>query len=347
MNKLILVSTFRHLFLSLNLASTDEKNHYHVVFIDQNIDETKNILYQAAKKVLLPFKSVSMLTVRQPGQGKKAYRQQAFSELRKVLGYLQPIEIITGNDRRLEFQYAMKFASRRVLGSYVDDGTGSYVSAHDVNKLKDAVDKFIDTPIKKMTYGSWYNRPSALGLSKWTQKVYLTNPELAEKRFEDKTVQAIDSSRYFAEPLVNVISEYVATLGLDGELSGDNSVLFVLPHSSIVTKLYGSFENLSCKIKEVLSKLSNAYVKYHPREVSDPLDLEGKVKLLPANIPVELLLAFNRFDLIVGDVSSALVSAKWLQPECRVEYLPNGSDYLKSLSSVFENLDIVEFQLNE
>jgi hypothetical protein len=349
MKKLILVSTFRHLFLGLNLAIIDTDSEYHVLFIDQKLNEDVNTIFKVAKSILKPFSSIAMLPVKQGTKSKKAHRKTIFNTLELYLNELTPDEIITGNDRRLEFQFSMKYCrsniNPNVLGSYIDDGTGSYRNMYSFNKLSKYTDKFIDTPLKKLVYGQWYTRPETLGASHWVSKCYLTFPELALNEIKMKAVK-LDAEIYTSFEGQRILDAYMNGLNCMQLSKGAPSVLFVLPHSSIIDQLYGDKENLIDKLAEIIKEYPNAFVKYHPREVGDPLYLKEKVNMLPAEVPAELFLAFFRFDRVLGDVSTALMSARWLQPSCKVEYLPNASKHTRALLSIFKSIDVSPYTLN-
>ena len=322
MTKLLLVSTFRHLFLGLSLAVNDESD-WHVLFIDQKQDENENNLFLAVREVGSPFTSVGILSTRQKGESKKDYRKRTFSTLRDCLIELTPSEIITGNDRRLEFQYSMHFCRHKlnlsILGGYLDDGTGSYRNMYEFKKAAKFSDKYIDTPIKKIVYGGWYSRPETLGASSWIDRSYLCFPGIALPAIRGEKSQ-IAPSNYKSEPLRTIVERYMLLLGEESSFNSIKSVLFVLPHSSIIKELYGSYDALKRVVEGFIGRYPSAYVKYHPRELGDPLDLNGCAKLLQANIPAEMYLSYLNFVTVVGDVSTALMSAKWMQPNCDVYF---------------------------
>ncbi len=348
-NKIIMVSTFRHLFLGLSLACSDKVSRYHVLFIDQKTEEENNRFYQIAKEVLKPFATVSAIPVRLKVQSKKKYRNVVFRLLDAMLETLKPVELITGNDRRLEFQYAMYFLTNKLSlktqGGYLDDGTGSYRNMHDFKHLSRLSDQLIDTPLKRLAYGRWYHRPKTLGASKWIDCSYLTFPDIALSPLKSKKILKIEGPQYTKGFLASIIKEYANYFCIESCSGVSKSVLIALPHSSIIKELYGSKYNLMSKVEEMLRLYPSAFVKYHPREVGDPLGLKERATFLSASVPAEFYLATINFDLVIGDVSTVLMSAKWLQPGCDVQYLPNNSGHTKALKSIFQDLNINEFVL--
>ena len=158
-----------------------------------------------------------------------------------------------------------------------------------------------------------------------------------------KKIFKIEGAEYTKGDLASIIKEYASCFGIDLYSRAGKSVLIALPHSSIINEMYGSKQNLISRIESVLTVYPEAFVKYHPREVEDPLGLKERVTLLSASVPAEFFLATMHFDLVIGDVSTVLMSAKWLQPECEVQYLPNNSKHTKALKSIFQDLGIKEF----
>lgn len=338
-NKLVLVSTPRHFYLSIGLAFANKEYDYHLVFIDQKTLPKDNELYQAILNVSGPFKSVDCSVVRQ-SEAKASNRRAVAIQLKELVSRLQPIEIIAGNDRRFEFQYSMHIASRagyaNVTGGYLDDGTGSYIGFDAARKIKYLTDRYIDTPIKKLVYGHWYHRPRMLGMSRWVQRRYLCHPELAS----GGEVVALSPDDYLTDVVVDYMAELVNYMGDTQGYDRGGSLLIVLPHSSIVSLLYGGIEGFKVVLDSLIQKAGTVYVKYHPREHADPLELEGKVVLLKSNLPLEMYLSLLKVDRVIGDVSTGLMSCKWLYPDLDVSAIKNNSNLSQSIGVLYDSLKI-------
>lgn len=351
-NKLILVSTFRHYFMSVGLAFNDSNSRYHLVFIDQALPVISNDVYLAACKLGYPFHSVSCLPSKAEGQSKAKMRSLGFNQLRNILNDIMPVEVITGNDRRVEFQYSMNYMREQlgvsVSGSFLDDGTGSYISFQNSKLIRFLSDKYLDTPLKKLVYGSWYSRPEVFGASDWIDNCYLAHPEVASAPLKKKKLFELKQGYYKSE----VASEYFRGLskilnGVDLTDNLENSVLFVLPHSSIIKEVYGSFDALGLLLSKLAQKYPNVFFKYHPREQGDPLNLSALGQALTSAIPAELYYVTNSFDLIIGDVSTALMAAKWLNPESDVRYFKTASKQAELVTGLFQYLNIVPLNMEE
>lgn len=344
-NKLILVSTFRHFYMSLGLAFSNPSISFHLVFIDQNRVPAENKVFTAASILGFPFASIDCLPVKLECESKIVARHKGFKRLGEILLAIKPTEIITGNDRRIEFQYSMNFLSKvlntPVVGAFIDDGTGSYISFQRNSKIRYFTDKYIDTPIKKILYGCWYSRPEVFGGSAWVDVCYLAHPELSPRALIDKKHVDLKREYYIGEIAKKYFSDFSCLL--DGvvipKLSG--GVLFILPHTSMIKTMYGSNDKLKRILISAASKYScNIYYKYHPRELGDPLSLSGLGTQLTSSIPAELYFSIMNFDLIIGDVSTALMAAKWLLPNADVRYLPVATLEGEQVAKLFKDLKI-------
>lgn len=344
--KLILVSTFRHFYMSIGLALNSPGIRFYLMFIDQVNDGCQNKVFTAAKAIGAPFFAVDCLPAKSAGQKKSEVRSLGFAQLREVLAEIKPNEIITGNDRRLEFQYAMHFCRSHlklsVKGAFIDDGTGSYISFQN-NLLRKLTDKYIDSALKKIAYGNWYRRPEVFGASSWVDICYLAHPELIPSSIAHNKIIELKCNYYTSFEAKEYFERFSRLL--DEVVFPDKAeagVLFVLPHSSMIDAMYGSTGKLKTILLKVATTYPNSkvYFKYHPRELGDPLSLEEIGYPLTSAIPAELYYSVFDFDLIVGDVSTALMAAKWLMPEADVRYLPVQSIEGELVARLFEKLSI-------
>ena len=349
-NVLLLISTFRHYFIGLSLALNDKDRSYHAIFIDQLYDDDRNPLFQAAKSLTAPFAAVECMPVRGKGGSKRKVRKETFKLLQSWIKENQPVEISTGNDRRMEFQFSMHYArkvlKRNTIGSYIEDGTGTYIKVEYYSKRAYFNDRFIDTPIKKLAYGTWYSRPPVLGGSHWIDVAYLTFPELAAPPIDKIKGIHIDETIYRQESGIETIESLIHQMGCELPMEeSKQGILFVLPHSSLVEKMYGSVEKFRLKVKELLNGKDNIFVKYHPRDLDDPYELKDIATLLPTAIPAEIFLCSMSFNHVIGDISTAMMSAKWLLPNCKVEYIPTQSIFTEAVSDLFSKMDIQPLHL--
>jgi len=351
-NKILMVGQFRHYFIGLGLALSDNAHNYHLIFINQNFNDDRNPIYQASLKLLEPFASVSCLPLRTSKfKQKNQNRKEAFKILRDTIKSLKPVEIATGNDRRLEFQYAMH-VSRNILkldvkGAYLDNGTGSYISFQKLNMGKYLARKWIDVPIKKLVYGSWFTRMQRYGGSDWTDICYLTHPEFAPSRLKRKECVEVKVEYYKTDQAQSLIKSVVATLGWQGkdQLPGDK-ILLVLPRGTVIEDIYGSLENAENIIKKITQGYRHVYVKYHPADLEDVLNFKGVAEILPSPVPIEILFSVMSFSKVIGDTSTAILSAKWMLPEAEVSFFDMPTEHTEVVRGLFAKMNILPLKVD-
>lgn len=339
-NKILLVATFRHFFIGLGLALKDRGYNYHLVFINQNYDDHRNPILNASLKLKGVFASVFCLPLNVSGAfNKYRNRNKIFSILRKAIRDLEPVEIATGNDRRIEYQYAMYYARVKqklsVKGAYLDNGVGSYVNFHKLEYGKFLARKWIDIPVKKLVYGFWYTRMQRYGGSDWTDICYLTHPEYAPARLLKKDCRCVDVGVYRDDPN-RVLDDLLLLLGLDDVgYNSHQSILLVLPKVPAMALIYGSVKNAEVIVKKMCENYKNVYIKYHPADLGDVLNFKNEATILPNQIPVELLFINMDFSVVIGDGSTAVLSAKWMLPGADVGFFDLGTPYVNAVRDIF------------
>lgn len=351
-NKLLLVATFRHYFIGLGLALNDKGHCYHLIFINQNFDDERNPIYQASKKLVEPFASVSCLPLRTSGFKQKVQsRKVAFKILEKTISSLKPVEISTGNDRRLEFQYAMHYA-RNVLkldvkGAYLDNGNGSYISYEKLNLKKYLVRIWVDIPIKKLFYGFWFSKAAKYGDSHWIDKCYLCHPSYAPSELRRKECTEVKVEFYQTGQAKRVLGGLVEYLGLEfqPEIMG-RSLLITLPRAKMIVDIYGSIDTAKELLRVASKGYEHIFIKYHPADREDVLGMTSVATVLPSAIPVEMLFSILPFSYVIGDVSTAIMAAKWMLPESEVHFLDTKSDYTQSVESLYIDMGITPLSID-
>lgn len=351
-NKLLLVGQFRHYFIGLGLALHDKDHNYHLIFINQSFDDERNPILQASLKLMKPFASVSCLPLRTSAfRQKNSNRKAAFKQLREKILEISPVEIATGNDRRIEFQYSMHFA-RNVLkldvkGAYLDNGTGSYISFQKLNMGKYLARKWIDVPIKKLVYGNWFTRMQRFGGSDWTEICYLTHPSLAPARLLKRQCVGVEVDYYKTEQGQHIIKSIVNSLGgenVDGVEGA--KILLVLPRGTVIEEIYGSLNQAEIIVKRIAADYGQVYVKYHPGDQKDILNFSEVAIILPSPVPIEILFSVMNFDKVIGDTSTAILSAKWMLPNAEVSFFDMSTAHTDCVRKLFSDMNITPLEIN-
>lgn len=288
--------------VALTLPASDKKV---LALIDQKAE-----LGQFQQAVLnwqnSPFDLSLIASYQAKGKQKRAIRQQAFHNIKKLITELKPSHLYTGNDRRIEFQYAMSISSGKSLGIYIDDGTFSYLGGKN-HWLKD---RFLDNLVKKFAYGRWWQQPKTIGASNWINHSILAFPQQAYSLLKEKPIKQLPNNLddvCFA----NLAHSLLQDFNLDGQKLAQINTLILLPHESVYN------DSINQAVKQKFNRdISKLAIKHHPRTLNKDcctIDYNFEIE---SNIPMEILLPLiNNNCQVIGDVSTALLTAKWLKPQ--------------------------------
>jgi len=245
-------------------------------------------------------------------------RRDTFALLDRWLQADEGVEgIAVGSDRRVEFQYAMAQASRRrrIDGHYLDDGLYSYLG-RPWRPVKDRLDGLL----KKAAYGRWWQTPPTIGASGWITDAWLWMPEAAVSALQRKRLHRIEAAWFRHPRLTAWVERVLAAFGVEREmLQGD--LLLLLTHPNNARKMPGYVARMQQLAQEARRRGLKVMAKYHPRVgTDDPFEMKRLgVQLLPAGMVFEFVLPLLPDALrLVGDVSTTVLSARWLRPDLRV-----------------------------
>jgi hypothetical protein len=342
---LFLVSTPLNLFVATGIASQQADAHdAHLVFIDQGSVTGNPYITATQNWPRSPFASVTVLPAKaQQARDKLKARRDGFLQLETLIHRLTPARIFTGSDRRVEFQFAMHAATgvmSNVAGIYMDDGTFTYVGRKD----KGAQDTVIDNLLKKLVYGCWWRQPGTVGGSSWISEAYVAFPAQAHPLIRNKTLHPL-GIEYFRTPAVQALSaRLLEQFALSADALQRLDILFTLPHDSLI-KNQGDYNRvLSEAIAALCHRGLRVGVKYHPRHDSkNDLNLKtlNTIKILPQQLAFEAILPLLGTTTIIGDISSTLLTSKWLRPDLKAVSLRFGpTAQSDEFVELFARLDI-------
>ena len=345
-SQLFLASTPLHILNSIAIASTMEGTKSYLWLIDQ--PEIGNNFHH---QILLnwsdsPFEAIQISEGRIKGlRNKLRSRQRIFARLKEYISRNNIDRILTGNDRRIEFQFAMHCATKiqsHVIGCYMDEGTFTYVGRTASESIGD---KYIDNLVKKLTYGLWWKHPSTIGASDWISQCYIAIPDLAHSELRKK--QTINLSKLFRnnKTVESYARHCFQKLNIStAELCNIESV-FTLPHQSIIEKSPNYASTINRLLQEYKKDGKKIGVKYHPRNIDvDILKINNDptVKVLDHRIPFELYLPLlpEKINLL-GDISSTLINSSWLKPNAKIiSFIQESTPDVKKFRSLFKDLKI-------
>jgi len=319
---LFMASTPLHILVSTAIALRQgQKITPHLFIIDQKSKDDhpyKQILESWSQN---PFASIKLFLGGAKGRQKLRLRKTIFSEIDDWTREYLPDYIYVGNDRRIEFQYAMHAVSKhkQVHGCYMDEGTFTYVGRKASSSFSD---KVVDNTVKKIAYGSWWKNPPTIGGSDWITHCYVAHPTLVHPLLAHKNLQEIDES-YFNNDKMRSFSQAVTRFfDLDTDKLKQLFCLITLPHESVMDKIPGYRSNILRLIESLLAKADEQHrligIKYHPRNSSADifnLDKFDSCWILPDGAAYETFLPLlPESCIVIGDMSSTLLSTRWLRP---------------------------------
>ncbi len=253
------------------------------------------------------------------GIKKWQHRRTIFQQIDSYLIQYKPKKILVGNDRRMEFQYIVSHLNNSVEVTYVDEGTATYVNSFGVNKIKEYIDRVFDAKLKKLVYGTWYSHTSMVGGSRWIDNSIVCFPDLANRGIKKKAIKLFEQSWFRHKNIKEFLYFYAERLDLDVLNIASIQTVFILPHPMFLGASDFDRAAYKCKMQDVIKKGNIVGVKYHPRQCGDPLSLLGMGLIeIPRELPLELFLPLMTIKEAWGDVSSAVMSVKWLCPDANV-----------------------------
>ena len=320
MKTLFLPMTPFHTFVSLGLMAGPFKGgQHHLALLDRRSDGNVDQLAMALRNSedsgvsLTEFASIKKLDSRQA--------RRVLESISELTAALQPSVIAVGNDLSPEFYAAVRGcpSAKRV---YLDDGLNSYFPHNDAES---AWVTLLSAPIRRLRYGLTVERPSMLGGSRAIQEGYVLLPQRVHAGLRAKRVEAL-RREWFADPWVRSICNQAASAtGFDGPRCSSIDLLLLLPHPRFL-KAYP-------ELKKQMEDLAAGYaasgrvvaIKAHPRA---RIPIQRQLKLpqqdlleIPAGLPVEAMVPLLTRTLVVGALTTALMSLATLGEGLKVRFL--------------------------
>ena len=190
------ISSPLHLFIASNLAIENQGQENIAVIVSKKLDLAKSFTLAIEQVKGLFQETVSLANDK--GLGKIQHRREVMKRIDVLFASDSSKQIYTGNDRRVEFQYAMHVASqsgRRATGIYMDDGAVSYTGHKSMHSF---AHRFLDPFLKKLIYGAWWKNALTIGSSDWISKAYLAFPEHAHVLLKGKALRRINAELFLS-----------------------------------------------------------------------------------------------------------------------------------------------------
>lgn len=347
---LYLPSTPLNLLVSVAHAlAYSSEQRAQIVLIDQK-SRDENVYFKALTSWSnSPFERVELtLGLAKKGKEKLNERKANFLSLSKVIKNFPADVIAVGSDRRVEFQYAMHLRSKvvgrsNIEGWYLDDGLYSY-AGRPYKWFKDVVNSLL----KKLAYGFWWEEPQTVGASNWINQAWLFSPENSISAIKQKKCHPILSEWFLNKEMSQFLEFVLNDYGVGQKMQSkfDAVDLFILiPHPNNLLKMDRYIERLECFLEKTKGLELAVMVKYHPRENKlDSLNLMERydVMVVPSSLAFEFILPkLPQESIILGDISTVLMTAKWLRPDVTTFAILNPSDqFAQQFRGTLEKLGI-------
>lgn len=271
-------------------------------------------------------------------------RKQALATIGTIIGkHNNPARVYTGNDRRLEFLYGRHCALKRnpaVRCIYLDDGVMTYVA----RTMHWPQDSIFEKLLKRLLYGAWYDRERIVAGSRFIDEGIVAFPEFAHRKLAEKPLRKTASAVFVSDEVKNLSLLLAERLHLDTAALPQLKMIQILPHDRELRKYRTYYLRIAGIIRQLATAGISAGVKYHPHQTDDPLGFGAipSVTVLPPDLAFEAMLPLlDTCTTVCGDVSTVLLTAKWLRPDLRVVSIRNPEDPRQNrILPLFKNLGI-------
>jgi hypothetical protein len=338
---LYFISSPLHFLVASNLA-VQNANHRNIAVLISKQQALADSLKNACASVSGIFDQVHLLGPAIGNKSKRDIRKQSESLLKE---YGRIDKIFTGNDRRYEFQYMMHIASiknEEVCGIYIDDGAISYLGHKSINNI---AHRYIDPLLKIIANGAWWRNSLTVGASSWIDEAYLAFPQHAHPLLQSKRLHQIDPDIFSKDIFSELMTALLGPNGVDIVALRELKVIVTLPHEDLCKHSQKELEGLYQGLREKFSP-DQISVKAHPRSMDDEFltTVFPDAKVLNKSIGFEFMLpVFAKDAIILGDVSSTLLTARWLRPD--LSAFKFGADSKDSrMLALFNKLNIQSYR---
>ena len=340
MNDFFFISSPLHLFMAANLAIQNPANKKTALIISKNRQAGSRLLAVIAHGPDI-FTNTVDLSACPLRRGNRRHKSR-FQLLNELLSETCDARIFTGNDRRMEFQYAMHVATRgnpQTEGIYLDEGAVTYIGHKSMHRIQH---RYIDPFFKQLFYGACYKPAVTTGASAWVNTVYAAFPAAVHPLLQRKNIRAIDPAPFrtkaFKDLAMAMLKDYPE---IETILCGIKLVL-TLPHEACYIKEPRRYREFAEQLGTYLQPAQIA-VKPHPRITNSAVlhNLFPGTTILEHRVGMEAMLPLLDDDCIIaGDISSTLLTTRWLRPDLQVVALTGNQDVPAVLSRLYRTLHI-------
>lgn len=340
MHRYYFISSPLHFCVASSIAMQHENDLNIAVFVQGSQTFIKKY-GQVAEQTPEIFGKVAYLAAR-TGKLNISARKTWFKSYEQLFEGQQQLAIYTGNDRRPEFQSAMYWLitnGKEPDAYYMDEGIVTYVGHKSMHSIQH---RYIDPLLKKLIYGKLWKNALTTGTSPWITTACVAFPDLVHPYLKEKTLLPIDVTAFGDEKFLGMARIIAALDDEQQKLLDRVNLVLTLPYEAYFIKQRHRYAELATQLKNMYS-LDQMAIKPHPR-ISKPELLSEtfpSFQVLDNSVGMELLVPLlNSECTIIGDVSSVLLTAKWLRPDIPIFALTQDVDTSSKLDDIYKNLCI-------
>lgn len=334
------ISSPLHLCIAANIAIDHSDMQNVAVIISKNVavSESYAIVAQRHQDI---FHDVIVLPAVK-GFREILLRKKKFQRLEDIFSKPEARRIFTGNDRRSEFQYAMYIARRchpQVEGAYMDDGAVSYAGHKSINSIQH---RCIDPVMKKLIRGKWWKNSLTVGATDWVGSAYVAFPDAVHPLLKKKKLIKLDAAIFKSERFTAFAADFLGDDSRLMQLLSQSKVITTLPHEAAFFAGESDYRRLA-EILFGFYDCQQITIKGHPRanDMAAVKAIFPGASLIDQHIGMEFLVPFLSDDcLVIGDISSTLLTAKWLRPDLTVMAIDFSQKLNEQLTLLYEKLSI-------
>ncbi len=347
MKNIFIAHTPYHVLLSNALALGEGNLVDNHLFIISDFSDAELLAQSLKSWNRSPFTQITLLNGVY-GEASMVHRiltvRKNITQISRFISKCKVDRVYVFNDSRAEGQAALHFSTKnnnRTLGTYVEDGWAAYSSF--TKKLS-----FLKVILGKLLYGSWWENVRVYGTSRSIKEVKVIYPQFVRPEIRSRKVSQIPKQDMLNLKNYDFLHKYLESFGLNfRDLSQIEGILLV-SHSEILRQ----YSTYMAVLQDLVVLAENSglriAIKYHPRESEQmkefPVTNGKKMVLLPQSLPIEVvyILTGANIKVVIGDVSSSLLTAKWLLQNATVISMASVMDFQHPvLYEIFNKLGII------
>lgn len=316
---LFLASTPLHTFFALGLmAGPMRQAPKHLWLIDQPPGARDYLAEALEQSTAIDVKVARCAALRGIASARAKLHEMSAEAAR-----IAPATIAVGMDHRLEFYAALR-GCPQASRLYIDDGLYSYLPhQHATAPWLEVLTNWR----RSLKYGLPVERPALVGGSKAVQSGFVLLPGQVHAGLAGKSVRALQPEWFATDVVRRTCIRAAALAGFDAAGCAGLGLLMLLPHPRFLQSDPALKEQLARLVRSHTERGQTVALKSHPNAAQPAHQQLGLPEApcieVPARLPAEVLAPMLDKTVVVGTLTTALLSLSLLGHGLRVFRLPS------------------------